>query len=173
MNPEIHKPANMGNEFYFKPMIERLSFTNLIPALNADTQNMIVYLRNLTPKQAAYIYAEGKWTALQVVQHIIDCERIFQFRALAIARGETMPLPGFDENEYAANSMNPDLSIEDVLHEFVTVREASISLFKNMRANCLDMEGKAFNLPFTPRIIGWFTAAHSIHHLNVLQTKYQ
>src|SRR6185436_4963970 len=68
---------------------------------SVDTQKL---LASLDETKGAYRYAEGKWSVKEVIGHFIDSERIFAYRALAIARGETQPLPGFEEKDYVQNA---------------------------------------------------------------------
>ena len=68
---------------------------------------------------------KGKWTIKEVLQHIIDAERIFAYRALAFARKDTNTLPSFDENDYANNSNANDRSWKDLISEFTSVRQST------------------------------------------------
>ena len=67
-------------------------------------QPLIDRLASLTPEQAAFRYAEGKWSVKEVIGHLTDAERVVSYRLLRIARGDQTPLPGFDENAFVAAS---------------------------------------------------------------------
>jgi hypothetical protein len=75
------------------------------------------------------VYAEGKWTIKQIIQHLIDTERIFCYRALCIARGEMVKLPSFDEVAYAENAIVSHRDLDDLIAEFKAVKTATMSLF--------------------------------------------
>src|SRR5689334_14228100 len=73
-------------------------------ALKAHTIQFVELLNSIPESKWNYRYAEGKWSIKEVVQHVIDAERIFCYRALCFARKDETPLPGFDENTYTDNS---------------------------------------------------------------------
>jgi hypothetical protein len=104
--------------------------------------------------------------------HLIDCERIFTYRALRIARGDTTPLPGFDENQYVPNSHASSRTAESLLQEYLAVRRSTLSLFQNMDPSALQRCGTANGHPFSVEMIGTIIAGHELHHLGVLKSKY-
>ena len=67
-------------------------------------QAAIDRLARLTPEQAAFRYADGKWSVKEVTGHLTDGERVLSYRLLRIARGDQTPLPGYDENAFAEHS---------------------------------------------------------------------
>ena len=106
------------------------------------------------------------------LKHIIDCERIYTYRALRFSRFDNTELAGFDENEYTANVKKIKYHLKDLLDEYINVRNASMNLFKNMTEEMLNFKGKANNAYFTPRTIGFMTAGHNVHHCNFIKTYY-
>lgn len=119
-----------------------------------------------------YRYAEGKWSVKELVGHIIDTERIFAYRALAFARGEKQALPGFDENAYAVEGRFAKRTLTDLAHEYGTVRESTITLFRSMDEEALHQQGTANGKPLTALACLWVIAGHQIHHENVLRQRY-
>ena len=87
-------------------------------------------LDRVAPERETYVYDEGKWTIRQIVGHLIDGERVFGYRALCIARGETQDLPGFDENAYMPNAPYEHVELEDLLSEFRLVRLSNIAMLE-------------------------------------------
>ena len=73
-------------------------------ALETQPNELRTLVGGLDTARAGYRYAEGKWSIREVIGHVTDSERVFGYRAMCIARGDTQSLPGFDENVYAANS---------------------------------------------------------------------
>jgi len=118
------------------------------------------------------VYAPDKWTAKDILQHIIDTERIMAYRALRISRNDATPLPGFDENFFAANTTAANRTVDDLLEEFQIVRQSSILLFKNMTASMLQYEGIGSNQPIAPLALGFVLIGHPTHHLKVLKERY-
>jgi len=129
-------------------------------------------LGGLSEEQALTSYGPGKWTIKEVLLHLIDTERIFAYRALRVARGDQQPLPGFDENEYAAQSGANARPLPDLLAEYEAVRQASLTLFRSFGPAQLDRTGTASNHPITVRALLFVVPGHEAHHLHILRERY-
>ncbi|MDR2223266.1 MAG: DinB family protein [Flavobacteriaceae bacterium] len=119
-----------------------------------------------------YSYAEGKWTVKQVVQHLIDCEKIFSYRALHIARQDTSELFGFEEDAYAITSMQEEKNGEDMIHEYTALLLCIYYQFKGYTKDILQRESKVANYEISIENIGRVMYGHSLHHLDVLLERY-
>jgi hypothetical protein len=120
-----------------------------------------------------YAYAEGKWTIKQMLQHVIDTERIFAYRALAIARKEPASLLGFDENEYAKNGTAAHRNWKDMLIEWRVVRQSTNLLFASFTEEQLKLTGTANGNPISVNAIGFILFGHALHHLHILKERYE
>ncbi len=136
---------------------------------SAETQKL---LASIDEVKAAYRYAEGKWSVKEVIGHFTDSERIFAYRALAIARGETQPLPGFDEKDYVRNASFDSWKLGDLSEHYALVRRSTIVLFQNFPDAAWENRGTASNYPITVRAIAWIIVGHERHHLKVLRERY-
>jgi hypothetical protein len=128
--------------------------------------------RNIPAEKHDFAYAPGKWTVKQVLGHIIDTERIMTFRALAFARHEKQPLPGFDENDYVANADFPYRTLPDLITEFEILRQSTLLFFKNSDEKTLDNQGIASGKTITVRALANIIAGHEMHHSHILQERY-
>ncbi len=126
----------------------------------------------LTEEQWGHRYAPGKWSIKEVVQHVIDAERIFTYRALCFARGEQQNLPPFEEDDYVANSRADARTGKQIAEEFSLVRQSTIALFSSFDAVALAAEGVANNTQVSVTEIGYIQAGHSLHHLKVIRERY-
>jgi DinB superfamily len=122
--------------------------------------------------RGAYRYAPGKWSVREVVVHLSDAERIFVYRALRIARGDTTPLPGFDENAYAPLSNAEAHPLGALAEEWGDVRRATVSLFRHLAPEAWTRRGTASGAPVTVRALAWIIAGHERHHLGTLAERY-
>jgi hypothetical protein len=118
------------------------------------------------------IYAPGKWTIREAIQHCIDTERIMSYRALRIARNDKTPLPGFDENEYALNTTASYRHLEELLDEYDIVRASTHALFQSFNEEMLGHSGQASQIDITVGSLGFMIIGHSIHHMNVIKERY-
>jgi len=130
------------------------------------------FVSRLSKEQLALSYAPGKWTIKEVLVHIIDDERIYAYRALRIGRGDTTPLPGFEQDDYVPYSHANDRSVRSILKEYTTVRKASLSLFKSFGEKDLLRRGTANGNAVSVRALLYHLAGHELHHLHILKDKY-
>lgn len=158
-------------EFYHK-YVRLVQSDDAVAALENNAAETLALLREIPGEKWSHRYAEGKWSIKEMVQHILDSERIFSYRALCIARGEKASLPGFDENTYAAASEAGKRSKEELVEEFETTRKATVLLFRSFSQDQLFSTGTANNKPIDVNSIGFITVGHLMHHLNILQERY-
>ena len=157
---------------FYHGYIGQVKQEELEQAFKTHTTELIELLNSIPESKWDYRYAEGKWSIREVVQHIIDAERIFCYRALRFARKDDTPLPGFDENTYVDNSDAGRRSKEDLVTELQTVRQSSFHLFKSFTKEQLDRSGTANGKPIYVKGIGFIIIGHALHHKNVLMERY-
>jgi len=129
-------------------------------------------LKPLDNSAALARYAEGKWSIKEVVGHLIDAERVYTYRLLRIARGDTTPLPGFDENAYVPAGRFDERPLAALQAEFRAVRSSTIALVEGVRPECWALRGQASGYTISARALAYITIGHVAHHLTVLRTRY-
>ncbi|WP_026631569.1 DinB family protein [Dyadobacter alkalitolerans] len=117
-------------------------------------------------------YAEGKWSVKDILQHIIDNERIMAYRAMRFSRNDKTTLPGYDEGLLAANTIAHQRSIEDLMVEFNQVRQSTLSLYKSMNDEMMLRSGFAFKSEISALALGFVIIGHPIHHMRVIEERY-
>ena len=153
-------------------------YINLVPEIgliDALTQYGEGYLESKVTQIMALgmqVYAPGKWTVNEILQHLTDTERVFAYRALGIARNDKTHFPSFDENLYAEYSGANDRYTSDILEEFYSVRKSTILFFKSLNPDALMREGITSNSNNSVLAIGFTIVGHVIHHMNVLEDRY-
>ncbi|MCF0056149.1 DinB family protein [Dyadobacter sp. CY356] len=118
------------------------------------------------------VYAPGKWTVKDILQHIIDNERIMAYRALRFSRNDKTALPGYEEAELAANTVASKRSVTDLLEEFNLLRQTTILLFKNMSDEMILNPGNANNIEISALALGFVIIGHPVHHMNIIRERY-
>src|SRR4051794_19116093 len=155
--------------------------TNYLKRVEADTVEEALekyapyikdFFQSIPPEKVTYRYAEGKWSIKEMLQHIIDAERIFAYRALCIARHDKTPLPGFDENDYAQVSNAEARSWESLLEEFEAVRTSTDLLIKSFTKDQLRQAGTTNGEPNTVTALCFLVFGHILHHINILKERY-
>jgi hypothetical protein len=170
--PDIGPPDPSEYAPFFERYISLVPREKILPLLEAQPAEVRRMLGGLSEEQAGYRYAEGKWSIREVLGHLIDTERVFGYRALCVARGDTTSLPSFDEKAYASNAPHDDHPLAELLGEFETVRKGQILLFRHLRPEDWTRMGVANNNPISPRAMAYNMAGHLMHHLNGLRDNY-
>lgn len=157
---------------WYAPYIQTLNEEILVEELEISVHRLIRFVQEIPMDKFDYRYADGKWTIKDILQHLIDSERIFSYRALRFARNDKTELPSFEENDYAAVANANVRSIKDLLTELAVVRQSTISLFKTFSAELLLRSGIASDKVMSVRAIGFVIIGHQNHHQQVFQERY-
>ena len=169
---EIDRPAAHEYDPYYSVYIERVEGRHLTDILHRQSEEISRLLTGMSDERARYRYAAGKWSIKEVVGHLIDCERVFAFRALSIARGEQQRLPGFEQDAYVTVAGFDDRALDDLLAEYRTVRRATLALFDSFDPAAWMRSGIANDGSISVRALAYIVAGHEAHHLAVLRERY-
>ncbi len=168
----MKRPETTEHPIYYKQYIDLIKSDNILKVLDKQVIDIQELLSGISEEKENFVYAPDKWTPKEVIGHIIDTERIMAYRALCFARKDKTPLPGFDENNYVANSNFNKRTMYDLGHEFAVVRESNIALFKCFDEAMLNEMGNANGKEVSVRAILFMIAGHAVHHINVIKTRY-
>jgi hypothetical protein len=156
----------------FQRYIDEVKEDNLKTAFKNQMPAAEIFFKSINEELSKRKYAEGKWTIKEVLQHIIDAERVFGYRALCFARKEEHPLPSFDENEYAGNSNANDRDWHGLVAEFSSVRESTEYLYNSFSPEAMNAIGKASDYTMGVSTLGFVIVGHVNHHIRIIQERY-
>jgi len=157
---------------FFDRYINLVEDIDLFEAFEKYTPEKIYSDRKILSDLGDRIYAADKWTVKDILQHVIDNERIMAYRALRFSRNDQTELPGYDEAILAANTIAYTRSVDDLLEEFNQVRISTIALFRNMNESMLLNAGTANNIQISPLALGFVIIGHPVHHMNIISERY-
>ena len=140
--------------------------------LRTNFQRTRELVLSLSEEKLVHRYAEGKWTIKEILLHISDDERIYVYRALRFARNDATELPGFEQDDYVIASDANERSVESLLRELETVREATITLFDGLDDAALKRSGIANGNVMSVRAAAYHIAGHELHHVNLIKERY-
>jgi hypothetical protein len=166
------KPAKGEFLPYYGKYIDLVGSGDVLSTLSRQMAETQALLRGLPASVSTYRYAPGKWSVNEVVGHIIDSERIFAARALRFARGDTTPLPGFEQDDYVRNSSFDSFPLGELASELKCVRESTVLLFKHLEEDAWMRRGIANGAEVTVRALAYIIAGHELHHRKMLQARY-
>lgn len=160
----------------FQKYVQR--YLDLIPSddwleeLKKTGDKTVELYAQLSEEQSLFAYAEGKWTLKELLLHLSDTERVFQYRILAFLRGDQNELPGFDEELYATQSFANERSLNSLLEEYQLIRKSSQVLLESASSSALQNVGTANGNQISAETIGKLIVGHNEHHLNIIRERY-
>lgn len=165
--PEINEYAK-----WYADYINQTSGNDFLEALQSADEELNNLLGNLSDERAEKAYAQGKWTIKDLLQHLIDSEWIFAYRALRFARMDTTDLPGFDHDAYVEPARANQRKMTDLLADQRNLRQATTTLFSSFSEEALLRTGTANGNNVSVRALGWIIAGHQLHHLKIIKERY-
>ncbi|MGB0521358.1 MAG: DinB family protein [Flammeovirgaceae bacterium] len=165
--PQLHEYPEL-----YHPFVQPIPYDDLIMGLEQSFAKSLQVLQRITDTQGLHRYEPNKWSIKELMGHLIDCERIYCYRALSIARGEKIALPGFDQDAYVKQSNAESRSMRELVEELIQVRKATVLLFKSFTPQQLTRKGTANGFEMSVNLMGFIAIGHVRHHVKVIQEKY-
>jgi len=157
---------------FYGPYIATLGDVELVEILKRQLENFPSFISSIPEDKFHYSYGEDKWTVTQVLVHILDTERVFQYRALRFARNDKTPLPGFDQDMFVSESKAENWSREELIEDYRIIRKSTIALFEKFSDADLKRVGIASDSQMSVAALGFICCGHQKHHRNVLRERY-
>lgn len=164
---EIH--LELGYYTDYLKLIEDLPILEALEKYTEEIRNLNKEALNALDEK---VYAPGKWTVKEILQHLIDWERIFSYRALVYARQESNRPVAHDENWMTPHSKANSRTFQDLIDDFLFVRSSTISLFKTFDEEDLMQIAYSGDHEFSVLGFGFSMVGHQIHHFHVIQERY-
>lgn len=168
----ISKPEKTEYPEWFAGEIELVHYAELRFGLQESFMKTLDFLRSIPENKLDYRYADGKWTLREIWQHVLDVERILTYRALRYSRQDKTVLHGFDENSYAVNSRATMRGWDEIIIEYIAVRDSTISLFRSFTPEMVLQTGTAGKSTLSVRAVGYLILGHEIHHTATIRQLY-
>lgn len=156
----------------FANYVREAGAVNLIEELEISLHDFIRFVQNIPLDKFDYRYAEGKWTIKDIIQHLIDSERVFTYRALRFSRNDKTVLPGFEENDYVDNTAANKRSIQELLTELSALRHSTLLFYKSLSEEQLKRVGTASSHQISAGALGFVIIGHQKHHQKVFEERY-
>jgi uncharacterized damage-inducible protein DinB len=166
------RPQKGDYALYYDNYIALVPSGEFLEILREQHRAMTRLLSPLTDQQAEFRYAPGKWSVKEVLGHVIDAERIFAYRILRIARGDQTPLAGFEQDGYIQTGNFSARALNDLLEEFSSVREATITLVRSLDDDAWLRRGIASQKEISVLALAFVIAGHELHHRIILEERY-
>jgi hypothetical protein len=170
--PAPARPEKNDYATFYEKYVALVPDADIVETLEGQLEDALALLRGVTEERAGYAYEPSKWSIKQVVGHIIDTERVFAYRALAIARGDEQPLPGMDQDEYMAGANFDETTLAGLLEQFEHLRRANVLMLRGFSDEAWSRRGTASGYEVTVRAVAYIMAGHVAHHVKILRERY-
>lgn len=168
----IARPGTDEYAPYYGTYIGKVPDGDLRAMLASQLAETLALIRSIPESRGGHRYAPDKWSIKGVLGHLADSERIFSYRALRIGRGDTTPLPGFEQDDYVPMGNFDARSLRDLADELAAVRQATLHLFAHLDQAAFERRGTASGKPVSVRALAYIIAGHELHHVGILKTRY-
>ena len=168
----IPRPAADEAATFYQGYIAKVAGENIGEQLRQQLEDLEQLFKSMNDQTALFRYAPGKWSSTEIVGHLTDAERLFAYRLMRIARADTTPLPGFDENAYVPAACFDERPLTTLLQEFRAVRVSTMALLDGLPASGWLRKGEASGKPISTRALAYIMVGHVTHHMGVLRERY-
>lgn len=164
------RPGEIGA--YYLGYVEQAAEGDILVELARGLDETRALLARFGEARGGHRYAPGKWSVKEIVGHVIDAERVFSYRALRMARGDTTPLPGFEQDDFVAAAGSDRRTLADLVGELAHLRAANLRFFASLEPAAWERSGTASDSPFVVCAFPYILAGHEAHHRRVLAERY-
>lgn len=168
----IRRPATSEVAEFYRGYVDGVPGDDVLASLEAEGRETERVFGSIDESRGGHRYAPGKWSIKELLGHVIDGERVFSYRALRMARGDTTPLPSFDQDLFVANAGSDRRTLADLSAEFRHLRSANLILFRSLSPEDWERHGTASNVPCVVCMFPWILVGHELHHRRVLVERY-
>jgi DinB superfamily len=157
---------------YYDRYISLVTANDILAALEDQRRQMLLLLCGRAEADGDLRYAPEKWSLKELLGHVNDTERIMSYRALRISRGDATPIEGYEQDDYVRNGPFAGRPLADLIEDYIAVRRATISLFRNLDEPTWSRRGVANKNEVTVRALAYIIAGHELHHRQIIEEKY-
>lgn len=157
---------------FYQNYIQKVGNAELVPSLLSSGDQFVETCKKMSDNQALYRYAEGKWSVKDMIQHMIDSERIFVYRVLRFARNDSTELSGFEQDDYVPEANADARPLHQLLSEFTNLRASTIDLFSSLGEKERARTGFSNKVEMSVEMLGYIIVGHTIHHHTILKERY-
>jgi hypothetical protein len=170
--PTASRPQPGEYTPYYDRYISLVPVSDVLAALEDQRRQMLLLLCGRAEADGDLRYAPDKWSLKELLGHVNDTERIMSYRALRIARGDATPIEGYEQDDYVRNGPFASRPLADLIEDYIAVRRATISLFRNLDEPAWSRRGVANKNEVTVRALAYIIAGHELHHRRIIEEKY-
>ena len=166
----LEQPDSSEYNEYYGRYVALVPNGDIVQTLSDQLKTTLDFIPTLG-LEADQPYTPGKWSLKQMLGHLVDTERVFSYRALSFARGDTAALPGMEQDDFQIHSEANSRSLESLFMEYTFLRQANVLMFEALPEVAWMRFGTASGSRVSVRALAHMIAGHELHHLNILSTQ--
>lgn len=171
MKAAMARPHESEYAPFYHRYVSLVTEADVVPVLSSQFAETRAFLHSISAADEVTLHPPYTWTFRQVLGHLIDAERIFEYRVLRISRGDRTPLASFDEMAYAEVGDYNRLPLADLTAEFDAVRQSTLHLVSHLQPDSWARRGIASDNEITVRALVFIIAGHERHHVRILRSR--
>jgi len=156
---------------YYEPYLSLVGETDMLEGMETQARELREILDSIPEPEAQQIHSPYTWTIKQVIGHVIDNERVFAYRAMRFAVGDSTDLPGYEQDDYIANGDFENVTLAELVDELSALRVANLAMFRRFKPSAWSNSGTADGKEITVRAIACLQIGHMRHHLNIIKKR--
>jgi hypothetical protein len=168
----MYQPSSNDYAPFYQPYISLVGNMDIQRKLKNQLNTFDDFFIDIPENKREYAYAEGKWTVKQILSHLIDTERVMVYRAMRFSKNDSLELPGFNQDNYVEHTNIDAVSYNDLLDEFLVLRQAHLFFFKSLKDVDCKKKGVANGHTVSVGALLYIIAGHADHHIQVIKEKY-
>jgi len=138
-NPKSDAAANAGA--YVASLLALLGDRDPLRVMVELPDAVEALVRGMTEEELRTPERPGKWSVMQVLQHLADTEIVYGYRWRASVAEDAPPLVGYDQDLWADRLHYHDATVREVLDEIRVMRRRNLRLLGGLSAEELDRVG--------------------------------
>jgi DinB superfamily len=138
-NPAGSSPA--ATTSYVRALLDLLGSRDPIEVLAELIPSIEERIRSVDERTLRRPERAGKWSAIQVIQHLADSELVTGFRVRMVLTEDRPQLQGYDQDRWASEFHYSEVTVTQALEQLRGLRAANLRLWKQLGPAQLERTG--------------------------------
>jgi hypothetical protein len=155
---------------YIRRILGNLEGQNALKVQAATPKKLARLIRGRAASKLRKRPAPGKWSVVEILAHLADCEMVLGWRMRQILGAPGTPIQSFDQDAWAAALHYAKRDARKSLVQFSAMREANLALLKSL----MPEQWKHFGVhaergPESIELLTRWNAGHDINHIKQIE----
>jgi DinB superfamily len=126
---------------YVRALLDLLGNRDPIEVLGQLLPWLTDRIRGVTDPALRRPEAPGKWSVIEVIQHLADSDLVAGFRTRMVLADDRPALQGYDQDRWARELRYREVKLDQALDQLGGLRQGNLALWKGLTRQQLDRVG--------------------------------